>query len=70
MIAKIDSCTTKFLQFARLRVGKAATIVKQVKEGGLKVKTKSDFKEKDILNSDGIQKKKKAKKDKYNRYIW
>ena len=30
VIAKIDSCTTKFLQFARLRVGKAATIVKQV----------------------------------------
>ena len=30
VIAKIDSCTSKFLQFARLRVGKAATIVKQV----------------------------------------
>ena len=29
---------------------------------------KSDLKERDILNSDGIQKKKKAKKDKYNRY--
>ena len=38
MIAKIDSCTTKFLQFARLRVGKAATIVKQVKEGGKSLK--------------------------------
>ena len=70
MIAKIDSCTTKFLQFARLRVGKAATIVKQV-SGREKIKKLvfliSNIKERDILNSDGIQKKKKAKKDKYNR---
>ena len=29
---------------------------------------KSNLKERDILNSDGIQKKKKAKKDKYNRW--
>ena len=68
MIAKIDSCTTKFLQFARFRVGKAATIVKQVdRKYSFWFDNQICTQERDILNSDGIQKKKKAKKDKYNR---